>query len=81
MNDHDDDHRLEGPTVGQLIRWIIAAAIVVAIVAVALDNRDDVQLGYVVGDASAPLWIALVGAAVAGAIIAFLLRHRRHHRS
>ena len=63
-----------------LIRWIIIAAIVAAIVVVAMDNRRDVRVGYAVGDAEAPIWIVLVAAAVAGIVIGWLVRHRPRNR-
>ena len=63
----------------QIFRFVIVAALVAAIVIVAMDNRDDVRIGYAFGDASAPVWIVLVAAAVAGLFIGWLLRHRAHH--
>ncbi len=59
-----------------IIRWIFIAAIVVAIVLVGMDNRDDVRVGYAIGDASAPIWTVIVIAAVAGMAIGWLIRHR-----
>ncbi|MBI5087604.1 MAG: DUF1049 domain-containing protein, partial [Actinobacteria bacterium] len=41
----------------------------------------DVRVGYVVGDAQAPIWIVLIAAAAAGVVIAWLAQHRSHHRS
>jgi uncharacterized integral membrane protein len=64
----------------QLIRWVVIAAIVVGIVLVAMDNRDDVRVGYAVGDAEAPIWIVIIIAAVAGVFIGWLVRHRPRHR-
>jgi uncharacterized integral membrane protein len=63
-----------------LIRWILIAAIVVAIVVVAMDNRKDVRVGYAVGDAQAPIWIVVVAAAFAGMVIGWLVRHRPRNR-
>jgi len=63
-----------------LIRWIIVAAIIVVIVVVAMDNRDDVRIGYAIGDTEAPIWIVLVAAAVAGIVIGWLVRHRPRNR-
>lgn len=60
-----------------IFRLVIAAAIVVALVLVALDNRDDVRIGYVIGESTAPLWIVVVASAVGGIIIGWLVRHRR----
>ena len=60
----------------RLIRVGFIALLIAAVVAVALDNRDDARLGYVVGDASFPTWIVIVAAAIVGAIIGWLVRHR-----
>ena len=65
----------------QLLRWLFIAAIVVAIVLVGLDNRDDVTVGYAIGDAKAPIWIVIIAAAVAGMAIGWLIRHRPRHRT
>ena len=64
-----------------MIRWVFIVAIVVALVLVAMDNRDDVRVGYAVGDASAPIWTVIVISAVAGLIIGWLIRHRPHRRA
>jgi uncharacterized integral membrane protein len=62
------------------VRWIIAALIVVAIVGVAVDNREEISVGYVFGDASAPVWVILVAAGIAGIVVGWLVKHRpRHH--
>lgn len=61
---------------GQAARLVVAALIVIALVAVALDNRQEVAVGYVAGDASAPLWVVLVAAGVAGVVIGWLVKHR-----
>ena len=63
-----------------IIRWLFIAAIVVALVLVAMDNRDDVRVGYAVGDASAPIWTVIVISAVAGMVIGWLIRHRPRRR-
>jgi len=63
-----------------LLRWLFVAALVVVIVAVAMDNRDDVRVGYAIGDANAPIGIVLVIAAVVGMIIGWLIRHRPRTR-
>ena len=57
-------------------RAIVVVALLVGLVLVALDNRDNVRVGYVFGDASAPIWIVLVLSAVAGVVIGWLIRHR-----
>jgi uncharacterized integral membrane protein len=64
----------------QFFRWLFVAAIVVAMVVVAMDNRDKVRVGYAVGDANAPIWIVIIAAAVAGVVIGWLIRHRPGNR-
>jgi uncharacterized integral membrane protein len=66
--------------VAQLIRWVFIAAIVVGLVLVGMDNRDDVRVGYAVGDTQAPIWIVIIAAAVAGVFIGWLIRHRPGRR-
>jgi uncharacterized integral membrane protein len=82
MNQHSDvdDRSLttQARDVGRGLRLFVVAALVAAIVIVALDNRDDVRLGYVFGDAQAPVWIALVAAGIVGVMIGWLLKHRSH---
>ena len=78
----DDPHRqaTKSHDAGVIIRFVLIALIVVAIVLVALDNTDDVRVGYVFGDANGPIWIVLVLAVIAGILIGSLLRFRhRHH--
>ncbi len=60
----------------QTVRLTSLAVIVVAAAALALDNRQDVTLGYVVGERTAPLIIALVVAFVLGGIAGRLTARR-----
>jgi uncharacterized integral membrane protein len=46
------------------------------VIAVALDNRQDVRVGWVVGDGQAPLLTVLLVAAATGALVGWLLLHR-----
>ena len=80
MNDRDVIDRNAGAVhrrdAAQVIRLVVVAAIIVALVLVAMDNRHDVRLGYVFDDAEAPTWIVIVASAVGGMIIGWLIRHR-----
>jgi uncharacterized integral membrane protein len=79
MSDHQPPAHRTGDRAG-VARWIIAALIVVAIVAVTVDNREEISVGYVFGDASAPVWVILVAAGIAGIVVGWLVKHRpRHH--
>jgi uncharacterized integral membrane protein len=62
--------------VAKIFRWLIVAAIVVAIVVVARDNRADTRVGYAIGDAQAPIWVVILVAGLAGMIIGWLVSHR-----
>ena len=75
----DQDHVSTMDTargVGRLLVIGLAVAMAVAIVLLAVDNTDDVRIGYVFGDLSGPLWAVIVIAALAGVIIGWLIRHR-----
>ena len=79
MSDEQQVHTTKSHDAGVIARFVLIALVVVAIVLVALDNTDDVRVGYVFGDADAPIWIVLVLAAIGGLIIGSLLRFRRRH--
>jgi len=80
VDNNDEGRHVEARDVGHVIRLIIILAVLAALVAVALDNTDDVRVGWVVGDSNGPLWIVLIAAAIGGIIIGWLLRHRpRRH--
>lgn len=68
--------------VGALLRLTLAGVLVILLAAFAIDNRDDVRVGWVVGDSSAPLFVVLFLSAVVGALIGCLVlsivRRRRH---
>ena len=81
MNDEQHKEATTSHDAGVIVRVVVIAAVVLALVLVALDNTDDVRVGYVFGDAEAPIWIVLVLAAIAGFIIGTLLRFRSRHRS
>ena len=78
-----NDRRGESSTsvdLGRVARLIVAAVIVAGVVLVAVDNRRDVRVGYVVGDTEGPIWIVLLAAGVAGVIVGWLIQHRpRRH--
>ena len=63
---------------GRIIRLLIAAIIAAAVIAMGLDNRQKVRVGYPTGHANVALWIVLIGAAIAGIIIGWLIKHRPH---
>ncbi len=64
----------------QTARLVVIAVIVAVAAALAIDNRQDVALSYLVGERSAPLIIALVVAFLLGAIAGRLTSSRRTSR-
>ncbi|MDO8363940.1 MAG: hypothetical protein Q7V88_13660 [Actinomycetota bacterium] len=59
------------------LRFSLAVGVVVALVLVGLDNRSKVRIGYVIGHAQAPVWVVVVGAALAGMVVAALAMRGR----
>jgi uncharacterized integral membrane protein len=59
------------------MRFVLALAVVLALVLIGFDNRGKVRIGYVVGHAQAPIWIVVLGAALAGFVVAALARSTR----
>lgn len=65
----------------RLVRLIVVLAVVAVLVLLGLDNRQDVQVGYLVDETTAPLWMVIVISALGGVLIGALLRVRsRQHR-
>lgn len=64
---------------GTWARLALGVLLLAMIVAFAVDNRDNVRIGWVVGDGSAPLVLVLLLTAVVGALIGWLLLHPPHH--
>jgi len=76
-----DEHRSSTTVdLGRVVRFALVAVLLAGFVLVAVDNRDDVRVGYLVGDTTAPIWIVLVLAAVGGVMIGWLIRHRPHRQ-
>jgi uncharacterized integral membrane protein len=65
---------------------IVAALVAVSLVAFVLQNTDSTPVTWLMFDGSAPLFIVILGSAVAGAVLSeaagWLIRRRRrrHHR-
>jgi uncharacterized integral membrane protein len=79
----EEEHQYDHPIAHDAARTVklaLAVVLVIGIVALALDNRDKTRVGWVFGDGTEPLWVVLVGAAVAGAMIGALVTHRTRHR-
>jgi uncharacterized integral membrane protein len=80
MNDEVSEHAgaVHRRDAGRVLRLVLIAVVAVAIIVVALDNRDKVRVGYAFGSTQAPIWIVIVAAALGGMLIGWLIRHRPH---
>lgn len=58
---------------GQLLRGMAAGVILAALVALGIDNRQEIAVGYVFGDGNAHLWVLLAVAAVGGMLFGWLV--------
>ena len=72
MNERVNEHGSSSRT----IRIVIAALIVAVLIAGAFDNSESVEVGYVIGETEAPVWVVLVAAGIAGVVIGWLIKHR-----
>ncbi|MEA2718104.1 MAG: hypothetical protein QOI99_2421 [Actinomycetota bacterium] len=65
------------PTDRREVARIVALVVaVLVLLALAIDNRQSVRIGYVVGDVKAPLLVVLLIAAVLGGLVARLVEWR-----
>ena len=61
----------------QTIRIIVWMVVVAAVAVVAAFNTQDVDLDWVVGESTLPLWVVIAASALAGAVIGYVARWRR----
>jgi len=62
----------------QTARLTVIGVLAAMFAGVALDNTQDVSVGWVLGDASVPLIVALLGSFAVGAILGALGRRQRN---
>jgi uncharacterized integral membrane protein len=80
MADDEAPHRARRDRdYGLIARTILGTLILAGIVALAVDNRRDVRVSWIVGDGDTALWLILAITAVAGALLGWLFTHRPHH--
>ncbi|MBA3653610.1 MAG: hypothetical protein H0W70_05385 [Actinobacteria bacterium] len=73
----DNDEVAASPARKDRARLAGAVVAVAVIVALAFDNRQDVRIGYVLGDAHVRLVYLLLVTAILGAVAGRLARRRR----
>jgi uncharacterized integral membrane protein len=61
----------------QTIRIIVWVVVVAAVAVVAAFNTQDIDLDWVVGESTLPLWVVIAVSALAGAVIGYVARWRR----
>jgi len=80
MTDESTHHHEKHRDAALNARLVLGGLLLLAIVGFAVDNGDEVRIGWVVGDGSAPLVLVLLVTAVVGALVGWLLLHRPHHQ-
>lgn len=58
----------------RILVWVVAVGVVVVFAAV---NTQEVEVDWVVGDSTVPLWVVIALSALAGAMIGYVARWRR----
>lgn len=64
-------------TITDWMRLGLAAVLAVLLIVFALINTNDTTIDFIIGTATLPLIVVLIGTAIAGAAIAALIRHQR----
>lgn len=62
----------------EVARLVVAAVLVIVVLTFGFVNTESTTVDFVVTEAEAPLIVVLLATAVAGAVIAGLVRRRRH---
>lgn len=57
---------------------VVGAVLVVLLVVFTFENRQQTDVRFIIPVVTAPLWVALLGAAVLGAIAGALLTRQKH---
>ena len=57
-------------------RWVLGAALLVVVAIFIIENRQPVEIRLLIPVITMPLWAALTGMVLIGALIGFLLRRR-----
>jgi len=80
MADRDEVDRASGAVhrrdLAGIVRLVVVVALIIAFVLVAMDNREDVRVGYAIGEAIAPGWLVILLSAIGGLVIGWMLRLR-----
>lgn len=76
-DDTQQDTQSKATSVVDTVKLVISVAIIVVIVGFGLANSDEVPVDLLVTDTDLPLIVVILGSAVAGVLIAALLRRRR----
>jgi uncharacterized integral membrane protein len=58
-------------------KMVIIGILVLVIVVLAILNSDDVKVEFVLGDASMPLFVVIVGSALIGWVVGWFMGRRR----
>jgi uncharacterized integral membrane protein len=72
--------RKEPVSAGTIVRLVIAAIVLIAIIVFCFSNTDSTNIDYLFGDADTPLFVVVALSGVAGALVGGLATWIRHRR-
>ncbi|MEM8708567.1 MAG: lipopolysaccharide assembly protein LapA domain-containing protein [Actinomycetota bacterium] len=80
-----DDGQPTTKSGGGQARLIVVALVAVGLVAFVVQNTDSTPVTWLMFEGSAPLWVVIVAAAVAGAVLSelggYLMRRRKRRKN
>ncbi len=59
-------------------RFVVGAVLVVLLLVFVVENRSRTDIRFIIPVVTAPLWVALLGSALLGAVAGALLTRQRH---
>lgn len=71
---HVERHRARDAS--RTLQGVIAGGVLVVLIALAVDNRDEVNVSWVFGEGNVSLALVVAASAVAGALVGWLILHR-----
>lgn len=72
--DEEDDRSIRVRQIVRVLVWLVIAGLLLLFAAV---NSQELEVDWIWGESNMPLWVVILGSALAGAIIGYIARWRR----